>query len=33
VVVEVKLNSLIIDFNHPLADEDLYFIGKIEKIA
>ena len=33
VVVEVKLNSLIIDFNHPLADEDLYFKGKIEKIA
>lgn len=33
VVVEVKLNSLIIDFNHPLADEDLYFKGKIEKIG
>lgn len=29
VVSEVKLNSIIIDFNHPLAGEDLYFDGKV----
>jgi FKBP-type peptidyl-prolyl cis-trans isomerase 2 len=25
----VKLNSIILDFNHPLAGEDLYFEGKV----
>lgn len=29
VVAEVRLNSLVIDFNHPLAGEDLYFIGEV----
>ncbi len=29
VVAEVKLNSLVIDFNHPLAGQDLYFEGEI----
>ncbi|MFZ6050701.1 FKBP-type peptidyl-prolyl cis-trans isomerase [Halocola ammonii] len=29
VVVENKLNSVIIDFNHPLSGEDLYFDGKV----
>jgi FKBP-type peptidyl-prolyl cis-trans isomerase SlyD len=28
-VAEVKLNSIILDFNHPLAGEDLYFEGKV----
>lgn len=28
-VVEVKDNSVKVDFNHPLAGEDLYFSGKI----
>jgi FKBP-type peptidyl-prolyl cis-trans isomerase SlyD len=32
VVVEVKLNSIVIDFNHPLADEDLYFTGVIAQV-
>jgi FKBP-type peptidyl-prolyl cis-trans isomerase 2 len=31
-VVEVKLNTIVIDFNHPLADEDLYFTGVIAQI-
>ncbi|MDZ4750661.1 MAG: FKBP-type peptidyl-prolyl cis-trans isomerase [Flavobacteriales bacterium] len=29
VVAEVKLNSIILDFNHPLAGEDLYFEGQV----
>jgi FKBP-type peptidyl-prolyl cis-trans isomerase SlyD len=28
-VVEVKQDSIILDFNHPLADTDLYFEGKV----
>jgi FKBP-type peptidyl-prolyl cis-trans isomerase SlyD len=28
-VAEIKLNSIVLDFNHPLADEDLFFIGEI----
>lgn len=28
-VVENKLNTVVIDFNHPLAGEDLYFDGKV----
>ena len=32
VVVEVKLNTIVIDFNHPLADEDLYFTGVIAQV-
>jgi FKBP-type peptidyl-prolyl cis-trans isomerase SlyD len=33
VVCEVKLNSVVLDFNHPLAGEDLYFEGKVESVA
>jgi len=33
VVSEVKLNSIIIDFNHPLAGEDLYFEGHIKSVS
>ncbi len=35
IAVEIKENSIVIDFNHPLAGEDLYFTGtviKVEKI-
>lgn len=31
-VVEVKLNSIVLDFNHPLADTDLYFEGHVVSI-
>lgn len=33
VVCEVKLNSIVLDFNHPLAGENLYFEGKVESLA
>jgi FKBP-type peptidyl-prolyl cis-trans isomerase SlyD len=33
VVAEVKLNSIIIDFNHPLAGENLYFEGEVVSVA
>jgi FKBP-type peptidyl-prolyl cis-trans isomerase SlyD len=33
VVAEVKINSLVIDFNHPLAGEDLYFEGIVLKVS
>jgi FKBP-type peptidyl-prolyl cis-trans isomerase SlyD len=33
VVSEVKLNSIIIDFNHPLAGENLYFEGEILSVS
>jgi FKBP-type peptidyl-prolyl cis-trans isomerase SlyD len=33
VVCEVTLNSVILDFNHPLAGENLYFEGKVESVA
>jgi len=33
VVCEVKLNSIIIDFNHPLAGEDLYFQGEVLDVS
>ncbi|MFN0030773.1 MAG: peptidylprolyl isomerase [Flavobacteriales bacterium] len=29
IVTEVKLNSIVLDFNHPLAGADLYFAGTI----
>jgi FKBP-type peptidyl-prolyl cis-trans isomerase SlyD len=32
VVAEVGLNTILLDFNHPLADEDLYFTGEIISI-
>ena len=32
VVVEVKDDSVIMDFNHPLSDEDLYFSGTIVEV-
>lgn len=33
VISEVKLNSVIIDFNHPLAGEDLFFEGEIVEVS
>lgn len=32
VVAEVKLNSLVVDFNHPLAGENLYFEGEVVSV-
>ena len=32
VVTEIKLNTIVLDFNHPLAGEDLHFIGKIVSV-
>lgn len=29
IAAEIKKDSVVIDFNHPLAGEDLYFIGKV----
>ncbi len=29
IVTEIKDSSVVVDFNHPLAGEDLYFTGKI----
>jgi FKBP-type peptidyl-prolyl cis-trans isomerase SlyD len=31
-VLEIKDDSILMDFNHPLAGEDLYFSGKIAEI-
>ncbi len=31
-IVEVRLNSVIVDFNHPLAGENLFFSGAVLKI-
>jgi FKBP-type peptidyl-prolyl cis-trans isomerase SlyD len=33
VVCEVKLNSIVLDFNHPLAGEDLLFEGTVVSVA
>jgi FKBP-type peptidyl-prolyl cis-trans isomerase SlyD len=33
VVAEVKLNSIVIDFNHPLAGENLFFEGEILSVS
>ncbi|MCC6601512.1 MAG: FKBP-type peptidyl-prolyl cis-trans isomerase [Crocinitomicaceae bacterium] len=33
IVSEVKLNSIIIDFNHPLAGENLYFEGEVVAVS
>lgn len=33
VVAEVRLNSLVLDFNHPLAGENLYFEGEVVAVA
>lgn len=33
VVEEVKLNSVIIDFNHPLAGENLFFKGHVVSVS
>jgi len=33
VVAEVKLNTIVIDFNHPLAGENLYFDGEVVAVA
>lgn len=32
VVCEVKLNSIVLDFNHPLAGENLYFEGEVIEV-
>ena len=32
VVCEVKLNSIVLDFNHPLAGEDLLFEGTVVSV-
>jgi FKBP-type peptidyl-prolyl cis-trans isomerase SlyD len=32
VAIEITDDFVIIDFNHPLAGEDLYFTGKIIKV-
>ncbi|MFM7730768.1 MAG: peptidylprolyl isomerase [Flavobacteriales bacterium] len=32
-VAEVHLNSIVLDFNHPLAGEDLYFRGEVLTVA
>jgi FKBP-type peptidyl-prolyl cis-trans isomerase SlyD len=33
VVCEVKLNSVVLDFNHPLAGEDLFFEGSVVSVS
>lgn len=33
VVCEVKLNSVVLDFNHPLAGEDLLFEGTVVSVS
>ncbi|MDR2009837.1 MAG: FKBP-type peptidyl-prolyl cis-trans isomerase [Bacteroidales bacterium] len=30
--IEITNDSVVIDFNHPLAGEDLYFVGKVLKV-
>lgn len=32
VICEVKLNSVVLDFNHPLAGENLYFEGEVVEV-
>lgn len=31
-IVELKLNTVVVDFNHPLAGMDLYFDGEIKAV-
>ncbi|MFM7104438.1 MAG: hypothetical protein ACKOW8_02880, partial [Flavobacteriales bacterium] len=31
-IVEVKLTSVLVDFNHPLAGENLFFSGEVLKV-
>lgn len=31
-VVEVKVDQVVMDFNHPLAGKDLHFAGKVEAV-
>jgi FKBP-type peptidyl-prolyl cis-trans isomerase SlyD len=33
VVEEVKLNTIVIDFNHPLAGENLFFKGEVVSVS
>lgn len=33
VISEVRLNTIIIDFNHPLAGENLYFEGEVVAVG
>ncbi len=32
IAIEINEDHIVIDFNHPLAGEDLYFSGKIVKV-
>lgn len=32
VIVEVKDDVVVMDFNHPMAGDDLYFTGKVESV-
>lgn len=32
IVIEIKKDKITVDFNHPLAGEDLYFTGKILEV-
>lgn len=31
-IVEVLADEVVMDFNHPLAGEDLHFVGKVEEV-
>ncbi|PKP36500.1 MAG: peptidylprolyl isomerase [Bacteroidetes bacterium HGW-Bacteroidetes-15] len=31
-ILEVKDDEVVMDFNHPLAGEDLHFVGKVEEV-
>ncbi|MDZ4824067.1 MAG: FKBP-type peptidyl-prolyl cis-trans isomerase [Flavobacteriales bacterium] len=33
VMTEIKLNTVIIDFNHPMAGDDLYFEGEVLSVS
>jgi FKBP-type peptidyl-prolyl cis-trans isomerase SlyD len=33
VIDEVKQDTIVIDFNHPMAGEDLYFEGEITSVG
>jgi FKBP-type peptidyl-prolyl cis-trans isomerase SlyD len=32
IVIEIENDTVVLDFNHPLAGEDLFFVGKVIKI-
>lgn len=33
VVAEVRLNSVVVDFNHPFAGLDLHFVGEVLRVS